>query len=150
MHSPDSRVTPLKFYVLSSVPDYLRGYWTQEHESLRWEGATDGDVWLQETHLWRVIMGYATKTTRAIATYQYQAPHGVNHGLSDMHDEVMEYQSLTISADIGPKSTKVSDRRVPLTETFDYRRLTSEEWLWDMPPKPPEPSPPTSIKPRME
>ena len=49
------------------------------------------DIRLQETHLRRVIIGYAGKTARAITTYKYQAPHGLNHSLADMHDEVMSY-----------------------------------------------------------
>ncbi len=39
----------------------------------------------------RVIIGYTAKTSQAITTYEYQAPHGLNHGLADMHDELMKY-----------------------------------------------------------
>ncbi len=38
-----------------------------------------------------MTIGYAAKSTQAITTYEYQALHGLNHGLADMHDEVMTY-----------------------------------------------------------
>ncbi len=52
---------------------------------------TDGDIQPQEGRLQRVTVGYAAKTTRAITTYEYQAPHGLNYGLAHLHDKVMEY-----------------------------------------------------------
>ncbi len=79
------------FNVNSPVPENLRGYWTKEHQSPRWEGDTNGDIWTQENRLWKVITGYAARATRFMTTYEYQAPHGLNHGLSHFYDEVTEY-----------------------------------------------------------
>ncbi len=50
------------FKVLSPVPYFLHGHWIQGHQSHRWEGNTDGDIRLQETHLQEVILGYAAKS----------------------------------------------------------------------------------------
>ncbi len=62
------------FNVLSLVPNHLHRYWTQEHQSPRWEGNTDRDMRLQETRLRRGIIRYTAKTTRTITTYEYRAP----------------------------------------------------------------------------
>ncbi len=78
------------FNVMSLVPDYLCGYWTQEHQSPRWEGDTKGDIQTQENRLRKVITGYAARTTQVIMTYEFQAPHGLNHGLAHLYDEVTE------------------------------------------------------------
>ncbi len=36
------------FQVMSPVPEYLRGYWTKEHQSPRWKGDGKGDIRTQE------------------------------------------------------------------------------------------------------
>ncbi len=79
------------FNVLSPVPDYLRSYWTKMHQSPRWRGDGDGDIRTQENRLQKVITGYAAQVTHFMTTYEYRAPHGLNHGLSSLYDEGAEY-----------------------------------------------------------
>ncbi len=77
--------------VISPVPENLRGYWTQAHQGPRWEGDGKGDIRIQEGGLQKVIKGYAALPTRCMATYEYKAPDGLNHGLSALHDEIDKY-----------------------------------------------------------
>ncbi len=76
---------------MSPVPENLRGYWTQAHQSPRWEGDGKGDIQTQECRLQNVIKGYAALATRCMTTYEYRAPGGLNHGLSMLHDEIDQY-----------------------------------------------------------
>ena len=76
------------FQVMSSVPECLRGYWTKEHQSPRWEGDGKGDIRTQEGRLQEIIKGYAALVACCVTTYEYKAPGGLNHGLSTLHDEV--------------------------------------------------------------
>ncbi len=57
------------FQVMSPVPEYLRGYWTKEHQSPRWEGDGKGDIRTQEGRLKEIIQGYATVAARSVTTY---------------------------------------------------------------------------------
>ncbi len=79
------------FNALSPVSDYLRGYWTKVHQSPHWKDDGDGDIRTQENCLRKVVTGYAARATRFMTTYEYQAPHGLNHRLSNLYDEVTEY-----------------------------------------------------------
>ncbi len=79
------------FQVMSPVPEYLRGYWTEEHESLQWEGDGKGDIRTQEGRLREIIHGYATVAARSMTTYEYKAPDGLNHGLALLYKEVEKY-----------------------------------------------------------
>ena len=79
------------FQVMSPVPVYLRGYWTKEHQSPRWEGDGKGDIRTQEGRLKEIIQGYAALAARCVTTYEYKAPNSLNHGLSLLHDEVEKY-----------------------------------------------------------
>ena len=76
------------FQVMSPVPEYLRGYWTKEHQSPRWEGDSKGDIRTQEGRLKEIIQGYTALAARCVTTYEYKAPNSLNHGLSLLHDEV--------------------------------------------------------------
>ncbi len=79
------------FQVMSPVPEYLRGYWTKEHQSPRWEGDGKGDIRTQEGRLKEIIQGYTALAARCVTTYEYKAPNSLNHGLSLLHDEVEKY-----------------------------------------------------------
>ncbi len=76
------------FQVMMPVPEYLRGYWTNEHQSPHWEGDGKGDIRTQEGRLQEIIKGYAALAARCMTTYEYKAPGGLNHGLSIFHDEI--------------------------------------------------------------
>ncbi len=73
---------------MSPVPEYLRGYWTQEHQSPRWEGDGKGDIRTQERRLQEIIKGYAALAARCMTTYEYKALGGLNHGLPMLHDVI--------------------------------------------------------------
>ncbi len=79
------------YQVMSPVPEYLRGYWTKEHQSPRWEGDGKGDIRTQEGRLQEIIKGYAALATHCMTTYEYKAPGGLNHGLSMLRDEITQY-----------------------------------------------------------
>ncbi len=79
------------FQVMSPVPEYLRGYWTKEHQSPQWEGDGKGDIRTQEGRLKEIIHGYAAAAARSVTTYEYKAPNGLNHGLSLLYKEVEQY-----------------------------------------------------------
>ena len=79
------------FQVMSPVPEYLRGYWTKEHQSPHWEGDGKGDIQTQEGRLQEIIKGYAALAACCMTTYEYKAPGGLNHGLSILHDEITQY-----------------------------------------------------------
>ncbi len=79
------------FQVMSPVPEYLREYWTKEHQSPRWEGDGKGDIRTQEGRLQEIIKGYAALAARCMTTYEYKAPGGMNHGLSMLHNEITKY-----------------------------------------------------------
>ncbi len=81
------------FNVLASVPEHLRGYWTKEHQSPRWKGDGGADIRTQENRLRKVITGYAARATLFMTTYEYCGPHGLNHGLSALYDEVTKYMA---------------------------------------------------------
>ncbi len=79
------------FQVMSPAQEYLRGYWTKEHQSSCWEGDGKGDIRTQEGRLQEIIKGYAALAGLCVTTYEYKAPSGLNHGLSLLHDEVDKY-----------------------------------------------------------
>ncbi len=76
---------------MTPVPEYLRGYWTKEHQSPQWKGDGKGDIRTQEGRLKEIIHGYAYAASRSMTTYEFKAPDGLNHGLSLLYDEVEEY-----------------------------------------------------------
>ncbi len=79
------------FQVMLPVPECLRGYWTKEHQSPRWEGDGKGDIKMQEGRLKEIIHGYATAAARSVTTYEYKAPNGLNQGLFLLYKEVEQY-----------------------------------------------------------
>ncbi len=81
---------PNNFQVMSPIPEYLRGYWTKEHQSPRWEGDGKGDFRTQEGRLQEIIKGYAALAARCMTIYEYKAPGGLNYGLSMLHDEITQ------------------------------------------------------------
>ena len=82
------------FQVMSPVPEYLRGYWTKEHQSPQWEGDGKGDISTQEGRLKEIIHGYAAAAARSMTTYEYKAPNSLNHGLSLLYKEVEQYVAI--------------------------------------------------------
>ncbi len=56
------------FQVMSHVPEYLRGYWTKDHQSPRWEGDGKGDIWTQEGRIQEIIKGYAALAPHCVTT----------------------------------------------------------------------------------
>ncbi len=79
------------FQVMTPVPEHLRGYWTQEHQSPQWKGDGKGDIRTQEGCLKEIIHGYAYAASQRMTTYEFKAPDGLNHGLSLLYDEVEKY-----------------------------------------------------------
>ncbi len=79
------------FQVMSPVPEYLREYWTKEHQSPRWKGHGKGDIRTQEGRLKEIIHGYAAVAARSITTYEYKAPNCLNHEMSLLYKEVEKY-----------------------------------------------------------
>ncbi len=79
------------FQVMTSIPEYLRGYWTKEHQSPQWKGDGEGDIRTQESRLKAIIQGYTYAASQRMTTYEFKAPDGLNHGLSMLNDEVEEY-----------------------------------------------------------
>ncbi len=76
---------------MSPVPEYLRGYWTKEHQSPQWKGDGKGDIRTQEGRVKEIIHGYVNAASRSMTTYEFKAPNCLNHGLSLLYDEVEEY-----------------------------------------------------------
>ncbi len=70
------------FQVMTPVLEYLRGYWTEEHQSPWWKGDGKGDIRTQEGRLHEIIHGYAAAAARSMTKYEYKAPNCLNHGLS--------------------------------------------------------------------
>ncbi len=113
------------FQVMSPVPEYLRGYWTKEHQSPRWEGDGKGDIRIQEGRLQNIIKGYAALATRCMTTYEYKAPGGLNHGLSMLHDEITQYM---VPPMVKYVSALLGDFKVLYQEReFHHRRLAQLE-----------------------
>ncbi len=79
------------FQVMTSVPEYLRGYWTKEHQTQQWKGDGEGDIRTQEGRLKAIIQGYTYAASQRMTTYEFKAPDCLNHGLSPLNDEVEEY-----------------------------------------------------------
>ncbi len=79
------------FQVKSPVKEYLREYWTKEHQSPHWEGDAKGDIRTQEGRLKEIIKGDAALAARCVTTYEYKDPNSLNHGLSILHDKVEKY-----------------------------------------------------------
>ena len=79
------------FQVMTPVPEYLRGYWTKEHQSPQWKGDGKGDIRTQEGRLKAIIQGYTYAASQSMTTYEFKTPDGLNHGLSLLFNEVEKY-----------------------------------------------------------
>ncbi len=89
---PRFQGNPLDNYnVCGPIPEWLRGYWTAANQSLSWRGESTNDIFRQETRLRNIIMGYAARAARHMTTYEYRMPHGLNHGLAILHEEMSRY-----------------------------------------------------------
>ncbi len=89
---PRFQGNPLDNYnVCGPIPEWLRGYWTAANQSPSWGGESNNDIFRQETRLRNIIMGYAARAVRHMTTYEYRAPHGLNHGLAILHEEMSHY-----------------------------------------------------------
>ncbi len=89
---PRFQGNPLDNYnVCVPIPEWLRGFWTAANQSPSFRSESTNDIFHQETRLRNIIMGYAARAVRHMTTYEYRAPHGLNHGLVILHEEMSRY-----------------------------------------------------------
>ncbi len=118
------------FNVCGPVPEWLRGYWTTANQSPGWRGVSTNDIFRQETRLRNIIMGYAARAVRHMTTYKSRAPHGLNHGLAILHEEMSHYlmppmleDAARLLGDFTAMTEALSACRVQIVRTKISRRI---------------------------